>query len=70
MSENTKDLIELVAKKTSYVAILALITLITYCSVAIYAVYQGTIDFKEFSAVLGPITGMLIGYLIRDREGS
>lgn len=70
MDEKEKQDAKLEAKKVSYIAILTLITLLTYCGVALYAVSEKTIDFKEFSAVLGPITGMLIGYLIRDREGN
>lgn len=62
------DVNKLQVRKTNYVAILALIVVMTYCVVAGIAIYRGTIDFKEFSAVLGPLAGLLVGYMTRDLQ--
>lgn len=58
------------AKKVSAIAIFTLLMVLMYGIGAIYALFHGDTDFKGFSAALGPITGLLVGYWVRGSNSS
>ena len=52
----------------TYVAILTLIVVASYGAGALYSLVSDGVSFKEFSATMGPIAGMMLGYWVRDTQ--
>lgn len=59
---------KLEARKVSFIAVLTIICTSLYFGTASVAFYRNLIEFKEFSAIVGPIVGYLIGYWVRGQD--
>lgn len=55
--------------RVTLLAILTLVVVLSYAGSIIWTLYTGAVDFKEFSAALGPIAGTLLGFWIRGEVG-
>lgn len=55
-------------KKMTYVAILTLVVVAAYGAGALYSLFYEGVTFKEFSATMGPLAGMMLGYWVRDTQ--
>lgn len=55
-------------KKMTYVAILTLVVVAIYGVGALYSLIYEGVTFKEFSATMGPLAGLMVGYWVRDTQ--
>ena len=56
--------------KLTFLAVLTLVVVSVYVVAAAFALWQGGMDFKEFSAAVGPLAGMLLGYWVRGESAA
>lgn len=48
-----------------FVGVLTFVVTVMYVGAAVGFLWASKIDFKEFSAAIGPIVGLLVGYFVR-----
>lgn len=55
-------------KKSNFLAWLTGIVVLLYIGASMFALYRSQIDWQQFSCVVGPIAGLLLGYLVRGEK--
>lgn len=70
MTEVTDQQLKQEGRKVTYVAIFTLIVVTLYGIGALYSLMYSGVSFKEFSATMGPIAGLMLGYWVRDSKDS
>lgn len=55
-------------KSLNFLAVMTFIVVTGYMSASIYALLASTLSYQDFSAAIGPLAGMLLGYWVRDTK--
>lgn len=53
-----------------FLAILTIAILFLYSGAHIWALAVGIIEFSDFATNVGPLSGMLLGYWVRDQKAA
>lgn len=58
------------SRKTNFLALLTFAVVTVYTVAAAWAMVANGLGFADFSAAIGPMAGMLLGYWVRGESGA
>lgn len=61
MDEQAKD----TSRRVTIVGVITLVAVCLYGGGAVWALVHSSLTFTEFSSILGPVVGLLVGYWVR-----
>jgi len=55
-------------KQFNFLSILTAIVVMSYVGVAVFAFFEGTLTWSEFTGAVGTQSGLLLGYWLRGKD--